>query len=55
MHGVLPAKLAELFQLKTIFERLLVLSAVVVDAFALCTLKFDEIILRHIFRLTARA
>ena len=55
MHGVLLAKLAEFFQLEAILERLLILSAVIVDALTLCALKFDEIILRHIFRLTARA
>ena len=41
------AELTVLFEFKTIFQGLLVLSTVIVDAFALCALKFDEIILRH--------
>jgi len=55
VHGVLLAVLAELLELKTLFQRFLVLSAVIVDAFAFGALKFDEVILRHIFRLTAKA
>jgi hypothetical protein len=44
---MLFAELTVLFQFKTIFQGLLVLTTVIVDAFAFSTLKFDEIILRH--------
>lgn len=47
---VLLTPLAELAELKTILEFLLILMPVVIKAFALCALEFDEIILRHSFK-----
>jgi hypothetical protein len=47
------APLAELLHLKTILELFLVLFAMVADAFALSTLKVDEVILGHRFNVSA--
>ena len=48
---MLLTPLTELFKRKTFLELLLVLFTVVADALAFGTLKFDEIILRHMISL----
>ena len=45
--GVLAAPLAELGEHQTIFERLLVLRALIAGVFALFALEIDECVLRH--------
>lgn len=45
MHRVLTAPLTMLFQLKSIFELLLVACCVVINLLALGTLEFDQIVL----------
>lgn len=51
MEHVCLAPLAELLDLKTILELLLVLVASVPRTLAFCALQIDEIILRHNIRL----
>lgn len=48
MRNVRSAAFAELFQLQTIFDRFLVFSRAVVDCFAISTLEFNHVVLRHI-------
>ena len=49
MDSVLLAPLAMFFQLDFALNFTLVLAGPIIDAFALLALKFDQIVLRHMF------